>query len=320
MNEQTENQADGSPAEAAPRAGIVAVLGRANAGKSTLVNALLGEKVSIVSPVAQTTRNTVRGILTEPRGQMVFLDTPGVHRAESDLGRMMNRRARAAAEGTDVLMPVWDTSSRPSVEDEGWMRRLLAAPAGEAALRPVLNKVDAGGKHADAYAALWTKCAEEAGVADPAPPAQWPRVSGLTGEGVDFLRDALFALLPEHPPLFPPDVLTDFPRKLAIADVVREKLLLRLFDEVPHGIAVRVEEILEQEDGWTIAASVYVERSSQKGIVIGHKGRVLRAVRRAAEAEITSMYGHPARLLLMVKVEKNWRKNFWFLQQLGYAE
>lgn len=319
MNEQTEDQADGSPAADASRAGIVAVLGRANAGKSTLVNALLGEKVSIVSPVAQTTRNTVRGILTEPRGQLVFLDTPGVHRAESDLGRMMNRRARAAAEGTDVLMPVWDTSSRPSMEDEGWMRRLLAAPAGDAVLKPVLNKVDAGGKFAEAYAALWTKCAEEAG-GDPAPPALWPRVSGLTGEGVDPLRDALFALLPVHPPLFPADVLTDFPRKLAMADVVREKLLLRLFDEVPHGIAVLVEEIVEQEDRWTISATVYVERSSQKGIVIGHKGRVLRAVRRAAELDIQAMYGHPIRLLLTVKVEKNWRKNFWFLQQLGYAE
>ncbi|HEY8239803.1 MAG TPA: GTPase Era [Kiritimatiellia bacterium] len=287
----------------AQRAGIVAVVGRANVGKSSLVNAILGEKISIVSPVAQTTRSLVRGILTEPRGQLVLIDTPGVHKAESDLGRLMNRSARSAAEGVDVVLLVLDGSVPPAMEDEGWMKRLGQSGAPVVA---VLNKKDRGDAHAEAY---------KAGL----PRETWMNLSALTGDGVPELTQHLFSMLPEGPQLFPEDVLTDYPRKLAVADVVREKLFLGLRDELPHAVAVWIERIDDVDGGWQVDGIVYVNKSSQKGIVIGQKGRLLRKVKRAAEAELASIYEKPVSLTLWVKVEPNWNRNFWLLKKFGYV-
>lgn len=311
--------------ERLPRCGMCALVGCANVGKSTLLNRMLEEKVSIVSPVAQTTRNMIRGILTEPRGQLVFLDTPGVHQASYDLGRLMNRRAREAVEGVDAVLLLFDTTRPPRLEDEGWMRR-LARSAEPFRLFGLLNKADTGAPHAEAYRALWDRISAEGAagqegvVACPTPrPMVWFSVSALEGIGVNELLEALFESAPEQPYLFPPEVLTDFPRKLAIGDVLREKFFLRLQQEVPHRLAVEVEAIDEASDTMTVRASVFVERESQKGIVIGHKGRMLRAARRAAEAELQALYERPVKLDLSVKVEKNWTRNFWFLKRLGYA-
>ncbi len=290
------------------RNGMIAVVGRANVGKSTLINRLLGEKVSIVSPVAQTTRNLIRGVLTESRGQAVFLDTPGMHRAASDLGQVMNRSARKSIEGVDAVLLLLDGSTRPREEDEGWMRRL-----GKEGVPVVvaLNKTDAGTSFGDAYRELWQ------GVTDDGSP--WFRISAATGEGCDELLDALFAFLPEGPALFPEDTLTDFPRKLHMADVIREKLFGILRDEVPHSIAVQVGEIREEDDTWHVDATVYVERSSQKAIVIGQKARNLRKVRRQAERDLGEIYEKKVLLHLWVKVEKHWARNHWILKQLGYV-
>jgi GTP-binding protein Era len=295
------------------RAGVVAVVGRTNAGKSTLLNALLGEKVSIVSDTVQTTRNIIRAILTEPRGQIVFLDTPGVHKAQGELGKNLNKMARSSVNGADAVLLVLDASSRPWQEDDGWMRRLIKE--GTPCLI-LLNKTDLGTSFVETYKALWQTVAEEKGSAL-AP--VWIEGSALNGAGLPQLTQALFAMVPEGPALFPEEMLTDYPRKLNIGDVIREKLFDRLHDELPHCIAVWVETITEGEKEWQVEADIYVERHSQKGIVIGEKGRLLKSVKHYAEKELAEMYGRPVRLTLWVKVEKDWRKNFWILRKLGYA-
>ncbi|MDZ4198345.1 MAG: GTPase Era, partial [Kiritimatiellia bacterium] len=221
------------------RAGVVAVIGRSNVGKSTLLNALLGEKVSIVSDTAQTTRNIIRAILTEPRGQIVFLDTPGIHRAEGELGKNLNKMARSSVTGADVALLVLDASCRPWQEDEGWMRRLVRE---EFPCLIWLNKTDCGSAFADEYRALWNGISVEKGASRP---ATWLSGSARTGAGLPELTSALLTLLPEGPPLFPDNILTDYPRKLNIGDVIREKLFDRLHDELPHCLAVWVEKIEE---------------------------------------------------------------------------
>lgn len=308
------------------RAGIVAIIGRANVGKSSLINAVLGEKISIVTPVAQTTRNVIRGILTEPRGQLVFHDTPGVHKAASDLGKLMNRIARTSIEGADVALLVLDSSQPPRDEDAGWMSRLQKE---QIPVVIVLNKSDLGGAGRAALQDAWAAAARGPQAQEGAPPATrpsdpprapvWMDVSSLTGAGVPELVSRLFEMVPVGPQLFPDDVLTDFPRKLAIADVIREKLYADLREELPHAVAVWVEDLEESDGGWRVQANIYVQKHSQKGIVIGDKGRQLRKVRRAAELELINVYARPVALELWVKVERKWDRNFWLLKKFGYA-
>lgn len=290
------------------RCGIVALVGRANVGKSSLLNAILRDKVSIVSPVAQTTRNMVRAVHSEARGQLVFMDTPGVHKARYDLGRIMNRTARAAVEGADVALLVLDPSTPLRDEDEGWMRKLARADLN---LILVLNKRDLDWPFENAYRDAWERCRGQTN-------ALWMTLSAAQKSGVDELIAVLFDAVPLGPALFPDDMLTDFPRKLSIGDVIREKYFNVLRDELPHDLAVRVGDIIERKDGWTVYADVLVNRPTQKGIVIGHKGRLLRKVKREASAELTQMFDCDVKLELWIKVEKNWSKNHWILKQLGY--
>lgn len=299
--------------EAFGHAGIVAIVGRTNVGKSTLVNHLIGEKVSIVSDTVQTTRNLIRAILTEARGQLVFLDTPGVHKAQGDLGKNLNKVARSSVEGVDVLLLVLDGSHQPQLEDDGWFRRIARE---EVPCIIVLNKSDLQVDRSDAYKALWEEIRKEK---ESSVAPIWRSVSALQGDGMTGLLNTLFEQVPMGPCLFPEDVLTDYPRKLNIADVIREKLFYRLHDELPHAVAVWVDSIDEQENKWVVDASIFVERHSQKGIVIGEKGRLLKWVRQQAEKELYEMYGVRFKLNLWVKVEKNWRKNFWMLKKFGYA-
>ncbi|MDF7806377.1 GTPase Era [Pontiellaceae bacterium B12219] len=295
------------------RAGIVAIVGRTNVGKSTLVNHLLEEKVSIVSDTVQTTRNIIRAILTEKRGQLVFLDTPGVHKAEGDLGKNLNKAARSAVQGVDVILLVLDASSKPELEDDGWFRRITRE---EVRCVVALNKSDRNYDCSQAYKDLWEEIKADR---ESDKELEWMNVSALQGTQMPELLSRLFELVPEGPPLFPDDILTDYPRKLNIADVVREKYFHRLEQELPHCLAVWVEEIHEQEKKWTVDVSIMVERHSQKGIVIGDKGRLIKWVREQAEKELYEMYGVHFKLNMWVSVEKNWRKNFWILKKLGYA-
>jgi GTP-binding protein Era len=294
---------------------MVAIIGCANVGKSSLMNRILQEKVSIVSNVAQTTRNMIRGIYSEERGQLVFLDTPGVHKASYDLGRIMNKSARASISGSDVSLLVLDPSTKVWDEDEGWMRKLLRGDEGH--LIFVLNKQDLDCPFEQKYRECWKRLCEEIGKERP---VIWMPVSAVTGAGVDDLISLLFDSVPVGELLFPEEMLTDFPRKIAIADVVREKYFKVLRDEIPHDLAVRVGEIEEVEGRWTIYADIIINRPSQKGIVIGHKGRLMRKVMREAELDIASMYDCEVDLKLWVKVEKGWTKNHWILKQLGYVE
>jgi len=299
----------------AKRCAVIGIVGRTNAGKSTLINRLVGEKISIVSPIVQTTRNTIRGILTEKRGQLVFMDTPGLqHKAEGHLGTLLNRMARQSAANADALLIVFDGSSSPHIEDDGWMRRALFTE------QPViffLNKSDCSPFYTEAYSELWRKIQEEKKQT-----REILRFAGSaeTGEHLKELTDALFALAtPAEELLFESDTVTDYPRRLAIADVVREKLFSKLYDELPHEIGVRVDDIQENGTKWLVTATIMVNRPSQKAIVMGPKGRTLRYVKRAAEPEISAMFGVEAELEPWVKVERNWMDNFWLLRQMGYA-
>ena len=293
------------------KAAIVGVVGRTNAGKSTLVNALVGEKVSIVSPVEQTTRNSVRGIVSDPRGQLVLIDTPGLHKAVGPLGRLLNGMARASSAGADILCVVFDASNAPQMEDEGWMARVAREKPGKCVF--ALNQCDKRPLFETMYHDSWAAIGQPSGVVP-----EWVRISAKTGDGLAALSDVLFGMAEVGPALFDDDIVTDYPRKLAIADVVREKLLARLFQEVPHEIGVAVKDIAERKGQWDVAVTVYVNKNSQKGMVIGAGGKTLKYARKEAEPELSEMFGVKVRLELWVKVEPNWMKNDRLLTEMGY--
>lgn len=298
-----------------PHVGMVAVVGRTNAGKSTLVNRIVKEKISIVSPVVQTTRNVVRGVLTDARGQLVLLDTPGLHKSQSAMCTLMNKHARAAAEGVDIILLVVDGSKELRLEDEGWMRRLFfsGVPCVIA-----LNKSDEG-VLLDVYKAYWEALRAEKNE-DPKHEPIWQAVSAKTGEGVEALETVLFGLLPAGPMLFDAETLSDYPQKLAVADIIREKFFLTLREELPHSVGVKVEAIEPAPaGGFIVRATVYVQRYNHKGIVIGPKGRGLRSVRRMAETDLVKLFDQPVSLDMWIKVEKNWDQNFFLLKQMGYV-
>ena len=294
---------------------MVGIVGRTNAGKSTLVNRLVGEKVTIVSPVEQTTRNTVRGIVADPRGQLVLLDTPGLHKAVGHLGKLLNGMARATSAGVDVLCVVFDAAHEPQLEDEGWMARVAREKPAKCVF--VLNKADKKPFYSTMFRDAWAKASSEIDGGDSVQPI-WVQTAATRPNGADALMDALFSLAEPGPLLFPEDVVTDYPRKLAIADVVREKLLQRLRGEVPHETGVVVQDIAERKGRWEVAATIYVNRQSQKAIVIGPRGSLIKTARTSAEAELSDMFGVKVFLDLWVKVEPNWMKNGRLLAEMGY--
>ena len=300
------------------RAGIVAIIGRANTGKSSLLNAILGEQVSVVSPVAQTTRRPIRGILNEPHLQIVFLDTPGIRRASHNLSSMLNRTARGLVTGADIVLLLLDAARPPQDEDRGWMKKLAAE---NETIFAILNKTDIGLRRA-AYETAWAETIAAQHSRNPKytpPPLHWFEVSALTGAGLPDLLTALRAAMPESPPLFPQDMLTDDPGPFFIADVIRAQINHRLKKEHPHAVAVSVDNITETEAATNVHATIYVEKSSQRPIVIGNQARMIRAIRRASEKELTAIYDKPHKLELWVKVEPNWSRNYWMLKKFGYV-
>ena len=306
------------PAPSPFRAGIAAIVGRANTGKSSLLNAILGEKISAVSPVAQTTRRAVRGILNEPNLQIVFLDTPGIRQATHSLSSMLNRTARGLVTGSDVVLLLLDASIPPQDEDRGWMQKLAcdAEP-----VFAILNKKDLG-LHRSAYETLWTEVVEKNRTRNPdlvPAPIRWFETSASTGDGIPALLESIRALLPESPALFPPDMLTDDPGPFFIADIIRAQINLRLKAELPHAIAVAVDNIEETSDLVKVSATIYVEKNSQRPIVIGQRAHMIRDIRHASEKELSAIYEKPHKLELWVKVEKNWSSNYWLLKKFGYV-
>ncbi|MBO7683549.1 MAG: GTPase Era [Kiritimatiellae bacterium] len=302
---------------------VVGVVGRTNAGKSTLVNALVGEKVSIVSPVEQTTRNTIRGIVADPRGQLVLLDTPGLHKAVGALGRILNRMARRSAAGTDVTCVVFDASQEPQLEDVGWMRRIARERPERVVF--VLNKADMSPFFEDPFKAAWEE-AKGAGEGlegpdptQPMPDPRWVTCIATAPGGAAAVLDALFGLAEEGEPLFDEDIVTDYPRRLAIADVIREKYLARLHQEVPHELGVLVKGIREDGGRWLVDAEVLVNRQSQKPIAIGRGAETIKYVRTCAARELSRIFDVKVSLELWVRVEPNWMKNDRLLAEMGYV-
>lgn len=292
---------------------VVGVVGRTNAGKSTLVNALVGEKVSIVSPVEQTTRNTVRGIVSDDRGQLVLLDTPGLHKAVGTLGTLLNRMARRSAAGTDVTCVVFDASQEPQLEDIGWMQR-IAKECPENVLF-VLNKADKSPFFESMFRDAWAE-AQASGPSTSSPVLV--KAISTTEGGAKPVLDALFDFAEEGEKLFDDDIVTDYPRKLAIADTIREKFLARLHQELPHELGIVVRKLHEEHSRWCVEAEVLVNRPSQKPIVIGKAASIIKNVRKAAERELKDVFGVKIELELWVKVEPNWMKNQRLLAEMGY--
>ncbi len=307
---------------------VVGVVGRTNAGKSTLVNALVGEKVSIVSPVEQTTRNTIRGIVADPRGQLVLLDTPGLHKAVGALGTILNRMARRSAAGTDVTCVVFDAAQEPQLEDIGWMRRVARERPEKVVF--VLNKADKSPFFETMFRDAWKEAIEKGRegqegregheVSAPLTPPEpvWVKAISTTEGGAKGVLDALFALAEDGEKLFDDDIVTDYPRKLAIADVIREKYLSRLHQELPHELGVVVKRLVDEGSRWKVSADLLVNRASQKPIVIGSGATIIKSVRKSAERELKEIFGIKVALELWVRVEPGWMKNDRLLAEMGY--
>ena len=296
------------------KCGIVAIVGRTNTGKSTLLNYILGEKVTIVSKIPQTTRNIIRGILTEKRGQIVFVDTPGIHKPKHRLGKYMNILAEGEAKGADLIIHLVDSSERTGEEERLVVDYLNHA---KAPIVIALNKIDLGGKFVPEYLKLWEqkkqKTLQELGDNLVAVP-----ISALKGTNIEKLLDVLFSHLPEGPELYPEDMVSDFPQALAYADIIRQKFFECMREELPYSIGVLVDEITERSNKLTyISASILVERDSQKAIVIGDKAKVIKNVGTLARQELESMLGRKVYLELKAKVKPGWRQDTEILRQMG---
>ena len=292
------------------KSGFVAVVGRPNVGKSTLINAFVGQKIAAVSPKPQTTRLNQLGILTNEKAQIVFVDTPGIHQPKHTLGKGMNAAAQDALIDADVVLWLVDISENPHAEDQIIAERMK----GVQAVIQALNKIDLI-KDADALARKRSLFLELL------PSTEQIMISAVEGTGFDALREKILTYLPEGPPLYPEDQITDLYEREIAADLIREAALNNLRDEIPHAIAIRIDEYKERDEtGAFIAATIFVERDSQKGIVIGRQGSVLKAIGTAARKAIEAMSGRKVFLDLRVKVKKNWRTDSAFLKQMGYSK
>lgn len=290
------------------RCGFVAVVGRPNVGKSTLINAILGHKISIVTPKPQTTRHRILGVDSKQDCQIIFVDTPGIHRkAGKAMNRMMNRTAANALIDADIVLFMTE-ANRWTAEDQNVVKRLESTSAPVMAL---LNKTDKVHPKEILLRAL-AEMAERYNFAEVMP------ISAKREDNLDRLMKILPGFLPESAPLFPEDMITDRSQSFRAAEIIREKLMLCLHQEVPYGLTVQVERYTEDEAGIEIHAMVWVERDSQKGIVVGKNGSVLKKVGRAARLELKAQAGIPVHLELWVKVKDNWADSEKDLLRLGY--
>jgi GTPase len=284
------------------RAGFVSILGRPNAGKSTLLNALLGTKLAIVAPRPQTTRTAIQGVLTLPGAQMVFVDTPGIHESSTLLNKRMMDQVRASA-GADVVLFLVDATARFSDDDAGAVD--LVKKTGAPAIA-VFNKIDKLREKAKLLALIERYRSMHDFAA-------FIPISALKGEGVDLLRKEILAWLPEGPALYPKDHLTDQPERFLAAEIIREKVLHLTRQEVPHAVAVMIEQWEDTPALLRIAATIYVERPGQKAILIGAGGALLKKIGTLARREIEALAGKKVFLQTFVKVRPNWRQDPGFL-------
>lgn len=290
--------------------GFVALVGRPNVGKSTLMNALLGEKISIVSSHAQTTRNKITGVWNGDNSQVVFLDTPGMHKPQSKLGEAIRQSTIDALDEVDLIVFLCACDD-PLGAGDRYILSLLKdrkVPVILALSKTDLIPKDQVLKKIIQYSKIYNF-------------AEIIPLSAKTGENLDELMKCIVKYLPEGPKYFPDDMVTDQPERNIVQEIVREKLLIRTRDEVPHAIGVYTEEFSERENGKVyIRCTIYVERESQKRIIIGKKGSVLKAAGQEAREEIQNLIGAPVFLDLWVKVAKDWKNKDYILRELGYKE
>jgi len=289
------------------RVGFVAIVGRPNAGKSTLLNRLVGQKIAIVTAKPQTTRNRIQGIVTRPEGQIVFIDTPGLHTPESALGRQMMREVTAALEGIDVLLLMADASGGMPEKDELLFEK-AKRPVGKTIL--ALNKVDRVEK--PKLLPLIQAFQKEFAFASIVP------LSALKGSGCEDLVKEILHLLPEGEPYFPEDQVTDQPERFLAAEIVREKAIQALYHELPYAVAVRVDKFEELPKLIRIEATMQVERGTQKKILIGQKGSMLKKIGTEARKELERLLGTKVFLALFVKVVPDWRENPQHVRELDW--
>ena len=295
-----------APAQAF-RSGFVALLGRPNVGKSTLLNALVGQKIAITSPVAQTTRNRLRGILTLPQGQIILVDTPGIHKPHHRLGEILVKNAQTLVRSVDVVLFLVDGSQPAGTGDqfiaEGLARQKTPVVLG-------LNKQDVvPAAQVEAITASYQALL---------PGVPLLRFSALTGQGISELQTYLLQMLPPGPCYYPPEMVTDQPERFIMAELIREQILHLTREEVPHAVAVVVDRVEETPHITRIFATIVVERPSQKAIIIGHQGQMLKTIGTQARQEMQKLVNGPVYLELFVKVEPKWRQTPYLLRDLGY--
>ena len=296
------------------RSGFVCILGRPNAGKSTLLNALVGEKLAIISPKPQTTRNRIQGIVNVPKrkgkggAQIVLIDTPGVHRPDSSLGRMMMVEVREALEGCDLVLVIMDVTRKLDPRDE-FALDLLQKAGSKAFL--ILNKVDLLREKAKLLPLIeqYRKLHDFAEVIP---------VSALKRKGLDALLDAVVGALPAGPAYFPEDQVTDQPARFMAAEIVREQILLNTSEEIPYATTVMIDEYEEGKKLARIAATIYCERDGQKGILVGKGGQMLKKIGTSARVQIERMLGTKVFLELYVKAKPGWRDSRGFVHDLDW--
>jgi GTPase len=299
------------PVSKGHRAAFVAIVGRPSVGKSTLLNALCGHKVAIVSDIPQTTRNRVRGIVTRPEGQLVFIDTPGFHRSKRPFNRHMRGLIQETIRESEIVLYVADAARHPGPEEEQLLR--LVASVGEIPQVVALNKIDLNATRA---ATEVDELAREY-----LPNAPIVPVSAKGHGGLDLLLDTLFKLAPQSEPLYPQEYYTDQPPEFRVAELIRERAMAGLKEELPHSLYVDVAdmEISEEEHGsetLAIRAFILVERESQKGILVGKGGSRIKTIRQTAEREIATLFPYRITLDVRVKVDSNWRQNEQVLRRL----
>ena len=288
--------------------GFAAIVGRPNVGKSTMMNAMVGEKVAIVSNRPQTTRNRIMGVATEKDHQIVFLDTPGLHKPRTKLGEYMVKSVQDAMDGIDVLLVLVDVS------DVGPQDRAIVEEMSARNVKKilVLNKTDIVDE-AKLMATIQSFSAQKYDAIVP--------VSARTGKNMQELRKLIVSFLPQGPKYFPDDMMTDQPERLICAEIIREKALRNLREEVPHGIGVEMMRIQKLSENMTeIHATIYCERASHKGIIIGKQGAMLRTIGAESRKDIENLLGTRINLQLWVKVREDWRNRMDDLRTLGYEQ
>ncbi|MGK7920728.1 MAG: GTPase Era [Trichodesmium sp.] len=290
------------------KSGFVGIIGRPNVGKSTLMNQLVGQKIAITSPVAQTTRNRLRGILTTEVAQMIFVDTPGIHKPHHQLGKVLVQNAKAAIQSVDVVLLVVDGSVIAGGGDRFIIDLLKKTQT------PVIigmNKLDLKPEDEEGIEASYHQLIA---------PHPWEIVkfSALTGEGIEALENLLIEHLEPGPYYYSPDLVTDQPERFIMGELIREQILLLTREEIPHSVAIAIDRVDEEPTITRILATIHVERSSQKGIIIGKGGNMLKAIGSAARQQIQKLIAGKVYLELFVKVQPKWRQSRIQLAELGY--